>query len=54
MASRGSGWTRFGTEHMPNTRSEAYSNPFSDSFKTNFAELRKAEALLRKIYLLRS
>jgi hypothetical protein len=39
VASRVSGWTRFGTEHVPNTRSEAYSNPFSDCFLKAFSEV---------------
>jgi hypothetical protein len=38
VASRGSGWALFSTEHWPNPRSEAYSNPFSDSFKATFGE----------------
>jgi hypothetical protein len=38
VASRGSGWALFGTEQRPNPRSEAYSNPFSDSFNAKFAE----------------
>ena len=37
-ASRGSRWTLFGAEHRLNPRSEAYSNPFSDSFKAKLAE----------------